>query len=280
MQLFPINTGNLKLDGGAMFGVVPKVMWSKLYPCDENNLCNWAMRCLLIVADNRRILIDCGIGDKQSEKFFSNYFLNGEDSLERSLAAQGFTTDDITDVILTHLHFDHAGGAIRWNTDRSGYIPTFKNATYHTSRQQWEWGTSPNNREKASFLKENILPIGETGRLNLIEGEVELFPGISVRIFNGHTDGQVIPLIRYGDKTLVYMADLLPSTAHIPLPYVMSYDTRPLITLTEKEAFMAEAAMKGYILFFEHDIQNECCTVQETDKGVRLKERFPLNAVL
>lgn len=280
MQLFPINTGNLKLDGGAMFGVVPKVMWSKLYPCDENNLCNWAMRCLLIVADDRRILIDCGIGDKQSEKFFSNYFLNGEDSLERSLAAQGFTTDDITDVILTHLHFDHAGGAIRWNTDRSGYIPTFKNATYHTSRQQWEWGTSPNNREKASFLKENILPIGETGRLNLIEGEVELFPGISVRIFNGHTDGQVIPLIRYGDKTLVYMADLLPSTAHIPLPYVMSYDTRPLITLTEKEAFMAEAARNGYILFFEHDIQNECCTVQETDKGVRLKETFPLSAVL
>jgi glyoxylase-like metal-dependent hydrolase (beta-lactamase superfamily II) len=280
MQLFPINTGNLKLDGGAMFGVVPKVMWSKLYPCDENNLCNWAMRCLLIVADNRRILIDCGIGDKQSEKFFSNYFLNGEDSLERSLAAQGFTTDDITDVILTHLHFDHAGGAIRWNTDRSGYIPTFKNATYHTSRQQWEWGTSPNNREKASFLKENILPIGETGRLNLIEGEVELFPGISVRIFNGHTDGQVIPLIRYGDKTLVYMADLLPSTAHIPLPYVMSYDTRPLITLTEKEAFLVEAARNGYILFFEHDIQNECCTVQETDKGVRLKETFPLSAVL
>lgn len=280
MQLFPINTGNLKLDGGAMFGVVPKVMWSKLYPCDENNLCNWAMRCLLIVKDDRRILIDCGIGDKQSEKFFSNYFLNGEDTLEKSLAAQGFTTDDITDVILTHLHFDHVGGAIRWNADRSGYIPTFKNATYHTSRMQWEWGTSPNNREKASFLKENILPIGETGRLNLIDGEVELFPGISIRIFNGHTDGQVIPLIRYGDNTIVYMADLLPSTAHIPLPYVMSYDTRPLITLTEKEAFMTEAAEKGYIFFFEHDIQNECCTVQLTEKGVRLKETFPLSAVL
>ncbi len=280
MQLFPINTGNLKLDGGAMFGVVPKVMWSKLYPCDENNLCNWAMRCLLIVKDDRRILIDCGIGDKQSEKFFSNYFLNGDDTLEKSLAIQGFTTDDITDVILTHLHFDHAGGAIRWNADRSGYIPTFINATYHTSRMQWEWGTSPNNREKASFLKENILPIGETGRLNLIDGEVELFPGISIRIFNGHTDGQVIPLIRYGDKTIVYMADLLPSTAHIPLPYVMSYDTRPLITLTEKEAFMTEAAEKGYIFFFEHDIQNECCTVQLTEKGVRLKETFPLSAVL
>ncbi len=279
MKLFPINTGNLKLDGGAMFGVVPKVMWSKLYPCDENNLCNWSMRCLLIVDGDRRILIDCGIGDKQSEKFLSNYFLNGEDTLEKSLAAHGFTTDDITDVILTHLHFDHAGGAIRWNSDRTGYIPTFKNATYHTSRQQWEWGTSPNNREKASFLKENILPIGETGKLNLIEGDSELFPGVSVRIFNGHTDGQVIPFIRYGEKTVVYMADLLPSAAHVPLPYVMSYDTRPLITLTEKEAFMAEAAEKGYVLFFEHDIQNECCTVHATDKGIRLKETFPLASV-
>lgn len=279
MQLFPINTGNLKLDGGAMFGVVPKVIWSKLYPCDENNLCNWAMRCLLLVDNDRRILIDCGIGDKQSEKFFSNYYLNGDDTLEGSLAQYGYTTDDITDVILTHLHFDHAGGAIRWNSDRSGFHPTFKNATFHTSRMQWEWGTHPNNREKASFLKENILPILETGKLNLIEGEMELFPGISIKIFNGHTEGQVIPFIRYQDRTVVYMADLLPSVAHIPLPYVMSYDTRPLITLAEKEAFLAEAAEKGYILFFEHDIQNECCTVQMTDKGVRLKETFSLNAI-
>lgn len=279
MKLYPINTGNLKLDGGAMFGVVPKVMWSKLYPCDENNLCNWSMRCLLIVEGDRRILIDCGIGDKQSEKFLANYFLNGEDTLEKSLAAHGFTPDDITDVILTHLHFDHAGGAIRWNSDHTGYVPTFTNATFHTSRQQWEWGTNPNNREKASFLKENILPIAETGRLHLIEGDSELFPGVSVRIFNGHTEGQVIPFIRFGEKTIVYMADLLPSAAHIPLPYVMSYDTRPLITLTEKEAFMAEAAEKGYVLFFEHDLQNECCTVQATDKGVRLKETFPLASV-
>jgi glyoxylase-like metal-dependent hydrolase (beta-lactamase superfamily II) len=262
-----------------MFGVVPKVMWSKLYPCDENNLCNWSMRCLLIVDGDRSILIDCGIGDKQPEKFLANYYLNGEDTLEKSLEAYGFTTDDITDVLLTHLHFDHAGGAIRWNADRTELLPAFRNATYHTSRQQWEWATSPNNREKASFLKENILPIKETGRLHLIENDTELFPDISVRLFNGHTDGQVIPFVHFNGKTIVYMADLLPSAAHIPLPYVMSYDTRPLITLTEKEAFMAEAAEKGYVLFFEHDIQHECCTVQATEKGVRLKETFPLASV-
>jgi glyoxylase-like metal-dependent hydrolase (beta-lactamase superfamily II) len=280
MKLFPINTGNLKLDGGAMFGVVPKVIWSKSYPCDENNLCNWSMRCLLIIDGNRKILIDCGIGDKQSEKFFSNYYLNGEDNLYKSLAACGYTVDDITDVILTHLHFDHAGGAVKWNADRTGYEVTFKNATYWTSRQQWEWATNPNNREKASFLKENILPIMEKGKLELFDGDCELFPNVSVRIFNGHTEGQVIPFIKYKGKTIVYMADLLPSVAHIPLPWVMSYDTRPLITLEEKKPFMAEAAQNGYILFFEHDIQNECCTLIETEKGVRLKEAFGLAEVI
>lgn len=280
MKLFPINTGNLKLDGGAMFGVVPKVIWSKSYPCDENNLCNWSMRCLLIVDGNRKILIDCGIGDKQSEKFFSNYYLNGDDNLYKSLAAYGYTVDDITDVILTHLHFDHAGGAVKWNADRTGYEVTFKNATYWTSRQQWEWATNPNNREKASFLKENILPISEKGKLELFEGDCELFPDVSVRIFNGHTDGQVIPFIKYKGKTIVYMADLLPSVAHIPLPWVMSYDTRPLLTLEEKEPFMAEAARNGYILFLEHDIVNECCTLMETEKGVRLKATYPLEEIL
>jgi len=280
MKLHVINTGNLKLDGGAMFGVVPKVMWSKLYPCDENNLCNWSMRCLLIEHEGRKILIDCGIGNKQSEKFFSNYYLNGDDSLDKSLAAAGFSVDDITDVILTHLHFDHAGGAVKWNSDHSGYIPTFINATYWTSRQQWEWANNPNNREKASFLPENILPIKEKGRLNLIEEDSEIIPGIKLRMFFGHTQGQVIPHIRYGEKTIVYMADLLPSSAHVPLPYVMSYDTRPLITLDEKEKFMKEAAQNGYILFLEHDILHECCSVQETDKGVRLKEKFPLAAVI
>jgi glyoxylase-like metal-dependent hydrolase (beta-lactamase superfamily II) len=272
MKLYPVNTGNLMLDGGAMFGVVPKVLWGKAYPCDENNLCNWSMRCLLIVDGGRRILVDCGIGDKQSERFFSNYYLNGEDTLEKSLAAAGYSPDDITDLILTHLHFDHAGGAVRWNEDRTGYEMTFKNATCHTSRRQWEWAVNPNNREKASFLKENILPIGESGNLNLIEQDTELFPGVTLRLFNGHTDGQVIPFIRYNGRTVVFMADLLPSTAHIPLPWVMSYDTRPLVTLNEKEAFMTEAAQNGYILFLEHDIRHECCTVELSDKGAKLRE--------
>ncbi len=279
MKLFSINTGNLKLDGGAMFGVVPKVIWGKSYPCDENNLCNWSMRCLLVVDGSRKILIDCGIGGKQTEKFFSNYSLNGDDTLEKSLASCGFTTEDITDVILTHLHFDHAGGAVCWNEDKTGYEVTFRNAIYRVSRRQWEWATSPNNREKASFLKENILPIKEMGRLELIEGDSTLFPNVSVRLFNGHTDGQVIPFISYKDKTVVYMADVLPSAAHIPLPWVMSYDTRPLITLKEKETFMAEAAQNGYVLFLEHDLYHECCTVANTEKGVRLKECFSLLSV-
>jgi glyoxylase-like metal-dependent hydrolase (beta-lactamase superfamily II) len=279
MKLYSINTGNLKLDGGAMFGVVPKVIWGKLYPADENNLCNWSMRCLLIDTGDRKILVDCGIGNKQSEKFLANYYLNGDDSLDKSLAAIGFTVDDITHVILTHLHFDHCGGAVRWNEERTDYIPTFNNATYITSKAQWEWATNPNNREKASFLKENILPIMEKGKIELIEDDCELFPGISVRIFNGHTEGQVIPFISYKEKTVVYMADLLPSSAHIPLPYVMSYDTRPLITLKEKEAFLNEAAKNGYILFFEHDLYHECCTVQETEKGIRMKDSLTLSDI-
>ncbi|MBL7137318.1 MAG: MBL fold metallo-hydrolase, partial [Bacteroidales bacterium] len=257
-----------------------KVIWNKLYPSDENNLCNWSMRCLLIDMGDRKFLIDCGIGDKQSQKFLGHYFLNGEDTLIGSLDKAGFKVEDITDVILTHLHFDHAGGAVSWNEDKTDYIPTFPNATYWTSRQQWEWATNPNNREKASFLKENILPIKEKGTLELVEGATEIYPGISVRLFQGHTEGQVIPFIRYNGKTIVYMADLLPSTAHIPLPYVMSYDTRPLITLDEKEKFMNEAAENGYILFFEHDINQECCTVHQTEKGVRMKEAFRLADVL
>jgi glyoxylase-like metal-dependent hydrolase (beta-lactamase superfamily II) len=279
MKLYAINTGNLKLDGGAMFGVVPKVIWSALYPCDENNLCNWSMRCLLIDTGDRRIMIDCGIGNKQPEKFFRNYYLNGEDTLTGSLEKAGFTLEDITDVILTHLHFDHAGGAVSWDQDKTGYIPTFKNAVYWTSRQQWEWATSPNNREKASFLKENILPLQEHGALKLIDQDAEIYPDISARLYNGHTEGQVIPFIRYNGKTIVYMGDLLPSTAHIPLPYVMAYDTRPLITMTEKEEFFQEAVEKEYILFFEHDIRHECCTLQMTEKGVRMKEAFSLEKV-
>jgi len=263
-----------------MFGVVPKVMWSAMYPCDENNLCNWSMRCLLVETEGRRILIDCGIGNKQSEKFFSNYHLNGDDSLDKSLAAAGFTADDITDVILTHLHFDHCGGAVKWNDNKTGYLPTFKNAIYWTSRQQWEWAVNPNNREKASFLKENILPIKEQAKLNLVEKETEIYPGITLRLFFGHTEGQVIPFIRTSEKTVVYMADLLPAAAHVPLPYVMAYDTRPLLTLDEKEAFMKEASENSYILFLEHDIYNECCTVHATEKGVRVKDKLKLAAAL
>jgi glyoxylase-like metal-dependent hydrolase (beta-lactamase superfamily II) len=277
MKLYAINTGNLKLDGGAMFGVVPKVIWSKLYPCDENNLCNWIMRCMLIVEGDRKILIDTGIGTKQPEKFFANYHLNGESSLDSSLAMAGYTVDDITDVILTHLHFDHCGDAIRWNADKTEWIPTFKNALYHVGKSHWEWATHPNNREKASFLKENILPIREKANLHLIEGDGELFPGVSVRLFNGHTEGQVIPFIRYGNSTVVFMADLLPSVAHIPLPYVMSYDTRPLLTLDEKEELLKEAALENYILFFEHDLYHECCTVAETEKGIRMKTTLTLS---
>ena len=272
MKLYSIPTGNLKLDGGAMFGVVPKSIWNKVYPADENNQINLSMRCLLVVDGNRRILIDNGIGDKQSEKFFSHYNLNGEDSLDRSLARYGFTPNDITDMFLTHLHFDHCGGSVKYNSDRSGFELAFPNATYWISQPQWNWAMNANRRESASFLIENIRPIAESGKLILFDKEGELFPGFNVRFFNGHTVGQAIPLIRYNGRTVVFTSDMLPTMAHLPLPYVMSYDTQPLITLAEKEDFLNEAAEKDYILFFEHDIYNECCTLEQTEKGIGVKE--------
>jgi len=274
MKLHIINTGNFKLDGGAMFGVVPKSLWSKTNPADTNNLCNWSMRCLLIEDGNRLILIDNGIGDKQDEKFYSHYYLNGEDTLERSLKNAGFGVDDITDMFLTHLHFDHCGGSIKRNKNKDGYEPVFKNATYWSNSEHWEWATKPNPREKASFLKENILPIQESGQLKFISGEQDQPFGkdISFAFMRGHTDAMMIPHIRYKGHTVVFMADLLPSTGHIPLAYVMGYDTRPLLTLTEKEKFLNKAADEKYILFFEHDSVNECCTVERTEKGVRLKQ--------
>ncbi|MCF8405199.1 MAG: MBL fold metallo-hydrolase [Bacteroidales bacterium] len=278
MQLHKIETGNLKLDGGAMFGVVPKSIWNKVYPSDENNLCNWAMRCLLVVDDDRKILIDNGIGDKQDEKFLKHYYLNGEATLENSLADLGYSPDDITDMVLTHLHFDHCGGSIKKVEDNQ-FEPAFKNATYWVSRAQWEWATQPNRREKASFLKENILPIKETGQLKIVEENSTLFPGFDVKMYNGHTDGQMIPHIQYNGKTIVFMADLLPSAAHVPLPYIMAYDTRPLITLKDKEAFFEEAIKNEYVLFFEHDLYNECCTLQQTEKGPRVKEVFALDSI-
>jgi len=277
MEVYSIPTGNFKLDGGAMFGVVPKVLWSKVYPADENNLCSWAMRCLLMVDGDRKILIDNGIGDKQDPKFMGHYHLHGDDSLEKSLAKYGFTTDDITDMVLTHLHFDHTGGSIKWNDDKTALIPAFKNATYWVSKAQWEWAVHPNNREKASFLKENIIPIQESGQLNIVEEEGELFPGFLVKIFNGHTDGQLIPHIKYKGKTLVFMGDLLPSVAHIPMPWIMAYDTRPLLTLDEKKAFFDDAVANEYTLFFEHDLYNECCNIKQTEKGIRLNETFTLD---
>lgn len=276
MKLYPIETGNLKLDGGAMFGVVPKVIWQKKYPADKNNLCNWAMRSLLIVDGDRKILIDNGIGDKQDEKFFKHYYLNGDDTLEKSLAKYSYTPDDITDVVLSHLHFDHCGGGVKYNEDKTRLELVFKNATYWTSEQQWNWANNPNRRERASFLKENILPMQETGNLRLIKKSTEIFPDFYVELFYGHTEGQVIPFIKINKHTLVFMADLLPSTAHIPLPYVMSYDIYPLISINEKEKFLNEAVENNYILFFEHDLYNECCTVCNTDKGIRLKEAFTL----
>jgi len=280
MKLYAINAGHFKLDGGAMFGVVPKSMWNKLNPADENNMCNWAMRCLLVEDEGRLILIDNGMGNKQSEKFFGYYYLNGDDTLDKSLAKYGFTRDDITDVFLTHLHFDHCGGSIEKQGDK--LVPAFKNATYWSNDNHWKWATEPNDREKASFLKENILPIQESGKLKFVEPKegIQFTENIKLRFVNGHTESMMLPEIKYKDKTIVYMADLLPSLAHIPIPYVMAYDTRPLETLLEKKAFLKEALEKDFILFFEHDREIECCTLQLTDKGIRSKETFRLESIL
>lgn len=280
MELYSIETGNLRLDGGAMFGVVPKALWSKVYPADENNLCNWAMRCLLVVDGDRKVLIDNGIGDKQDWNFLRHYYLNGDDTLEGSLAKLGLTKNDVTDVILTHLHFDHCGGSITWNPERTGYTLAFPNATYWTSKLQYDWAVEPNHRESASYLKENILPIEESGHLRLIGEEGEILPNITVKFYHGHTEGQVIPHINYHGRTVVFMADLLPSAAHVPMPWIMAYDTRPLDTLKDKERFYQEALENDYLLFLEHDLYNETCTLQMTDKGVKVKEKMTLQEAL
>ena len=283
MKLYPIETGNFKLDGGAMFGVVPKTIWNKTNPADQNNRIDIAGRCLLIEDGNRLILIDTGMGNKQSEKFFKYYSLWGNHSLDKSLAKYGFHRDAITDVFLTHLHFDHCGGSVNCNKDKTGYEVAFKNAKFWTNDNHWEWATKPNSREKASFLSENILPIQESGQLAFIERKENLtqavFPNMDVLFVDGHTDSMMLPHISYKGKTIVFMADLLPSVGHIPLPYVMGYDTRPLITMEEKATFLDKAAAESYILFMEHDSVNECCTVMATEKGVRLKETFSFSEI-
>lgn len=277
MKLYSIETGFFKLDGGAMFGVVPKSLWQRTNPADENNMCTWAMRCLLIEDGDRLILFDNGIGNKQDDRFLRHYYLHGDATLEKSLAAHGFGKEDITDVFLTHLHFDHCGGSVVWNSDRTAFKMNFPNATYWSNARHWKWATEPNRREQASFLKENILPIEESGQLKFIDGEGEWLPNIDVFYADGHTDAQMIPKIQYKDRTMVFMADLLPSVGHFPIPYVMGYDTRPLLTLSEKEKFLNEAVAKDYLLMFEHDSVNECCTVQQTEKGVRAGDIFRLS---
>lgn len=299
MKLHAINTGFFKLDGGAMFGVVPKTIWNALNPADEKNLCSWAMRCLLIEDGGKLILVDNGIGNKQDAKFFGHYYLHGNDTLDQSLAALGFHRDDISDVLLTHLHFDHCGGSIVREGDK--LVPAFKNAHYWSNERHWKWATEPNDREKASFLKENILPIQESGQLKFVAAPATastsattpidtapspnglqtvsnvIIPGLSVRLADGHTDSMMLPQLQYKGHTLVFMADLLPSTGHMPLPYVMAYDMFPLTTLKEKRSFLDEAANNKYVLFFEHDPINECCIPERTEKGVRPGKGFRLD---
>ena len=280
MQLYSVNAGNFKLDGGAMFGVVPKSIWNRSNPADENNMCSWAMRCLLIEDGDRLILIDNGMGDKQDAKFFGHYYLHGNDT------AHGFTPNDVTDVFLTHLHFDHCGGSIKKEGDT--LVPAFKNATFLSNQAHWDWATSPNEREKASFLKENILPIEASGQLSLINTPESHFTkngllhtasfanNIDIRFVHGHTEKMMLPQIHYKGHTIVYMADLLPSVGHLPLPYVMSYDMFPLTTLHEKKSFLQEAFENQYVLFFEHDAVHECVKLVQTEKGIRAGAAFTL----
>jgi glyoxylase-like metal-dependent hydrolase (beta-lactamase superfamily II) len=284
MNIYPIETGNFKLDGGAMFGVVPKALWQRTNPADSNNLIDMSMRSMLIEDGNRLILIDTGCGNKQSDKFFGYYYLFGDFSLDSSLAKYGFHRDDITDIFLTHLHFDHCGGAIQWNKDRTGYEPAFKNAKFWSNKNHWQWAVEPNPREKASFLKENINPIEASGQLNFINIPEKDFLknsalGFDILFADGHTEKQMIPHIQFKGKTIVFMADLLPTAGHIPLPYVMGYDTRPLLTMDEKAKFLNKAADENYLLFLEHDAYNHFCTVKHTEKGVRLNETYKFNEV-
>jgi len=276
MKVYSIHISDFKIDGGAMFGVVPKVLWNKQYPSDEENLCSWALRSILVDTGEQKILVDNGYGEKQDEKFFSHVYLHGGLGIDGALAKHGYTRHDITDMVLTHLHTDHCGGGVQYNLDRTGFELTFPNATYWISRQQWESALNPNRREADAFLSENIMPMMESGQLKFIEKNQTLYPGFDVRIYNGHTIGQLIPFIQYSGKTVVFMGDLIPSTVHIPLAWNMSYDVQPLETLREKDEFLEEALKNDYILFFEHDVYHECCTVKETPRGIRVNDTFTL----
>ena len=273
MKIISIETGNFKLDGGAMFGVVPKSLWERTNPADDRNLCSWAMRSMLVDYGERKVLIDNGIGDKQSDKFFSHYHLHGDASLISSLALNGYHPDDITDVFLTHLHFDHCGGGVKYN-EKGELVTVFKNATYWSNELHWNLAMNPNDRECASFLQENLVPMKASGQLDFIKNDGIFLPGFDVLFAHGHTESQMIPHIKYKGSTIVFAADLLPSAGHIPLPYVMGYDTRPLTTLKEKKVFLETVAIKGYTLFLEHDYYQSCCTLKETDKGIRLDQSF------
>jgi len=284
MKLYPIEAGNFKLDGGAMFGVVPKTIWNKTNPADPNNLIDIAARCLLIEDGKRLILIDTGMVNKQSEKFFGYYSLWGDFSIEKSLAKYGFSKDDITDVFLTHLHFDHCGGSIQWNKDRSGYEPAFKNAKFWTNQNHWDWATKPNSREKASFLPENIFPMQKSGQLNFIpQPETDFLEncdlGFGIYFVNGHTEKMMIPHIKYQGKTIAYAADLIPTAGHLPIPYVMGYDTRPLLTMPEKTKFLTAALRDDFYIMLEHDAHNQIVTVEETERGIRIKDVYSCDAV-
>lgn len=279
MKLYPIEAGNFKLDGGAMFGVVPKSLWQRTNPADANNMIDIAARCLLIEDGKRLLLIDTGMGNKQSDKFYGYYHLWGNHSIDASLAKYGFHRNDITDVFMTHLHFDHCGGSVQFNKNKTGYEPAFKNAHFWSNKAHWQWATEPNRREQASFLKENILPMEESGQLKFtalpnehILKNSEL--GFDIFFANGHTDKQMVPMINYNGKTICFMADLLPTAGHLPVPFVMGYDTRPLLTLDEKELFLNKAADNNFFLFLEHDAHNQIITVKHTDKGVRLNDTY------
>ena len=285
MKLYAIESGNFKLDGGAMFGVVPKMIWNKTNPADANNLIDIAARCLLIQDENRLTLIDTGMGNKQSDKFFGYYSLWGTHSLDKSLAQHGFSRNDVTDVFLTHLHFDHCGGAVQWNQNKTGYEPAFKNAKFWTNKDHWCWATMPNDREKASFLPENILPLQESGQLHFIKKPISDFEfsqelGFEIFYVNGHTEKMMIPHIKFQDKTIVFCADLIPTAGHLPLPYVMGYDTRPLLTMPEKLKFLEKSVSENFYLFLEHDAHNQIITIKNTDRGIRLNEVFQCNEIL